>query len=221
MKTIRKEYEIDKENKSFIKIIFGNDEKELVQEFINTLKHIRKDSMFPKIYTFSSKNYTTTLLSRMIKYNITENTVPLEKYKIVDLKYLLGNFNDLIPTLNYLEIENRLEPYVFFSSDKFEEKDYLNIFLKYQIKKSYSLSVLTNRLIKSTYTSFINLNDIVVDIETEPLIDKYDEFIKEFPYLLNNTKEKIIEFMKNNPIYSRIISISICKIIENKKEELE
>lgn len=220
MKVIRKEYELDDNYKVFIKFIYSKEENEIIKEFIETLAKIKKDSIYPKIYTFSARTYTANILAKMIKYNIINNTVPLEKYKIVDIKYLLGNFNNLLPTLNYLELNNKKYENIIFKSEELENENYLKKFIKYQLDKSYSINFLTCKIIQSTYTSNWNMNDIVVDIETEPLLDKYNEFIQEFQYLSDNPKEKIIEFMKNNPIYSKVIGISIGKIIEKEKEEI-
>lgn len=217
---IRKEFDLDENYKVFIKFIYSKEEKEIIKEFIETLARIKKDSMYPKIYTFSARTYTSNILTKMIKYDIINNTVPLEKYKIVDIKYLLGNFNDLIPTLNYLELNNKKYENIIFETEKLNDENYLKNFLKFQLNKAYSINLLTCKLIESTYTTNWNMNDIVVDIETEPLLDKYNEFIQEFQYLSDNPKEKIIEFMKNNPIYSKIIGISIGKIIEKEKEEI-
>lgn len=212
---------VDEKRDCFIKIIIGNSEEEIIKEFLISIKKIMdKEVITPQFFTFNRRDFTSFIYSRIVKYNITEskNVLPLNKWKIEDLRDKFGNFNNETTLFEYFNLPETTER-IYKLKDITEDINILKSFFINTTNKINNLSIITSRLMETTYSDHTGPK-IIVTIEVEPLIDLKEKFLKTFPYLKENSEEDIIRFMKNNLAFSRILGITISNLdYIIKKEE--
>ena len=216
--------EIDKK-KCFVKIILGSKEENILKEFISSINIITtKEKDNPHIFTFNSRDYISFILSRIIKYydeNVRLDGMPLSKWKIEDLRYKFGNFNDEYILFDYFGLAPIKNKY-FYIDEMLEDKKEMADFFNNAANKIYNLSVITSRILENTYTDNSGPK-IVVSLEIEPEKERLDEFKQTFPYMKDEPEETLLRYMRNNIAFSKLIGISICrltnkKVIEEQKE---
>lgn len=211
---------IDK-RKSYMKIILGENEEDILKEFISSINVITtRGRAYPHIFTFNSRDYMAFILSRVVKYYSDEIRLdgsPLNKWRIEDLRYKFGNFNDEYILFDYFglsPIENRY----FYTEEVYKDKKEMAAFFNNASNKIYNLSVIASRIIDNTYSDNWGPK-VVVSLEIEPQRDRLEEFKETFPYLKDEPEETLLRYMRNNFAFSRLMGISICRLTDTKIEE--
>lgn len=207
------------ENKiGLIKTIISEDEKELIEEYVKTIEKIRlKNKVLPQIFTFDRRIYMSFILSRALKYtiNLQEILMPLNKWKIEDISEKFGNFNNEFDIYEYLNFKFDYKKPDKTLKEIREEKEEFKQYILSQIKRVKSLGKVVNKMLDMTYQDNFNSKLIVV-LETEPIKEKIEDFRNKYNYKENIDESEIIRYMKMNFNYSKLISISICQLIDQQ-----
>lgn len=205
------------ENKiGLIKTIISEDEKELIEEYVKTIEKIRlKNKVLPQIFTFDRRTYMSFILSRALKYtiNLQEVLMPLNKWKIEDISEKFGSFNNEFDIYEYLNFETNYKKTDKLLNEIKQEKDEYKQYILSQIKRVKCLGKVVNKMLDITYQENFN-SKLVVVLETEPIKEKIEEFRNKYNYKEDISESEIIRYMKMNFNYSKLVSISICQLVE-------
>lgn len=198
---------------AFGKTIISKDEEYIINQFIECLKKIKENEKSNlQFFVYNRKEFMSYLLSRFILFNTEQDIIPINRYRIEDIREKLGNYNDDNIVYNYFGYDKYEQD---FSSDELEDKNELALFITKAIANIKNLSKITSGIVKNTYQENF-CPKIVVSLEIEPILDKKQEFKDTFTYLKDEPEDKIIRFMKNNFIFSKILSISICQLTDKE-----
>lgn len=208
--------------KSSIKVILGNNEKDIIKEFVNSINIITiKEKQVPHVFTFNRRDYMSYILSRIIKYgdDIQADGIPLNKWKIEDIRDKFGNYNDEYMLFDYFDLPP-IKNKNFYSEELRNSKKEISDFFIQATNKIYNLSFISSKIIDNTYSDNYGPK-VVVSFEIEPIREKLEEFKNVFKYLKDESEETLLRYMKNNFIFGRLLGISICKLSDQRVIEEE